>query len=80
MPPSKYDQARLPETAEEAIAMAEIHEISARQARDRDLHGSARHLELVALLLRHYATTMGVVESAPTSFDGTTYGDAEKTT
>jgi hypothetical protein len=55
--PSKYDSAKLPETSQEAITMAETHEISARQARDRDMHGSARHLELVALLLRHYAAS-----------------------
>jgi len=56
--PSKYAPAKLPETAEEALAMAVVYETSARQARDRDLPGSARHLELMALLLQHYAATM----------------------
>jgi hypothetical protein len=62
MPPSKYDPAKLPETAQEALTMAETHEISARAARDRDMHGSARHLELMALLLRHYAAAIDTAE------------------
>jgi hypothetical protein len=53
--PTKYTPAKLPETAEEAIALAVEREEWAAAARDKDQPGSAREFELTAKLLRAYS-------------------------
>jgi len=54
MSPSKYTKATMP-TPAEALAMAATREEWARDARERDLAGTAHEYELTALLLRFYA-------------------------
>jgi hypothetical protein len=51
---SKYAKATMP-TPSEALAMAATREEWARDARERDLTGTAHEYELTALLLRFYA-------------------------
>lgn len=55
--PLKYQPATLPASKDEAIAMAEEREMWAANARKGDQYGSAREFELMAQLLRFYATT-----------------------
>lgn len=52
---TKYEPAALPASIAEALSMAEQRETWAKDARDRDLTGTAREYELTALLLRFYA-------------------------
>jgi hypothetical protein len=51
---SKYAKATMP-TPEEALGMARERDEWAREARERDLTGTAHEYELTALLLRFYA-------------------------
>ena len=51
---TKYAKATMP-TPEEALSMAATREEWARDARERDLTGTAHEYELTALLLRFYA-------------------------
>jgi hypothetical protein len=51
----KYKPARLPATREEALAWATERALWAKTARESDMNGSARELELTALLLRFFA-------------------------
>ena len=52
---TKYDETKLPSTPDAALAMAADREEWARDARSRDLYGTAAEYELSALLLRFYA-------------------------
>jgi hypothetical protein len=58
MPDTKYDKTVLP-TPENALLLAADREMWAREARNLDKHGTARELELTALLLRHYVANPG---------------------
>jgi hypothetical protein len=53
--PEKYQVTVLP-SKEQALLMAAFREEWARLARERDQLGSAKEFELMALLLRYYAT------------------------
>ena len=50
--PEKYTPAVLPETAIELNAAADVRELWAKEARERDQPGTAREFELTALALR----------------------------
>ncbi len=52
--PTKYEKAREPKSNKEAIRMAEEREEWAKAARENDRHGTAKELELTALLLRYW--------------------------
>lgn len=52
---SKYTPARLPLNRDEAKSWASEREAWAKEAREKDKHGSAKEYELVALLLRDKA-------------------------
>ena len=52
---SKYDPPELPVSSTVARIMAEDREKSACEAREHDCFGSAKELELTALLLHQYA-------------------------
>jgi hypothetical protein len=51
----KFETAKLPKDISEAIEWAEQREENARACREKDMNGSAREFELVALLLRYWA-------------------------
>ena len=55
---SKYEPATLPKTKAEALILAAEREEWARVAREQDRAGSAREIELAALLLRFYAAAI----------------------
>jgi hypothetical protein len=59
--PEKYRPARLPDSPQEAREMAVERRLSASEARDRDLHGTAKELELTALLLEFFAGVNSVL-------------------
>lgn len=53
----KYQPATLPASRTEALKMATEREFWAKEAREKDRYGTARELELTALLLRFFATS-----------------------
>jgi hypothetical protein len=65
---TKYQKATMP-TPEEALGMAREREEWAKDARERDLTGTAHEYELTALLLRFYAGS--VAGSVNSRDDGT---------
>lgn len=52
----KYKSPELPKTKTEAISMANDRELWAKEARSKDLHGTAYEWELTAKLLVSYAS------------------------
>ena len=51
---SRNISAHLPTTVEEALEWVQERQLWAKEARERDQHGSAREFELTALLLEAY--------------------------
>lgn len=56
--PEKFERATLPKTRDEAVSMADARDEWALHARENDMNGSAREMELCADLLRVYAVTL----------------------
>jgi hypothetical protein len=66
---TKYEPATLPKTKQAAIAMAADREAWAKVAREQDRLGTAKEMELMALLLRFYANAIEAAHDQATMPD-----------